>query len=230
MTERLLKADMVTASDANNPQPPSNAAKAAALAEILAARLCHDLAGLIGSLGGALELVAEDPEALAVAQASASALQARLRLLRSAFGPAEAALSRADLHALFALIALPRRVTVHLAVQNDAVAMTGPCARLLLILGMLGVEGLAGDGVLALEATGATEFVLSIAGPRAAWPSGLITYLTNPDCALDRATDQGPRGVLAPLAGLFADLACISVRPLLGGGDDMAPPLLISLR
>ena len=230
MPERLLKADMVTASDANNPQSPSNAARAAALAEILVARLCHDLAGLVGSLAGALELAAEDPEALAVAQSSAIALQARLRLLRTAFGPSETALSRADLHALFSMIALPRRVALHLAFPNDEVAMPGTFAQLLLVLGMLGVESLAGEGHLVLEAAGPGEFVLSISGPRAAWPSGLITYLTDPDSALASAPVQGPRGVLAPLAGLLAGLAGISVQALLGAHDEKPLPLLISER
>ena len=79
---------MVTAITPHNPQILRPAAK---LAEILAARLCHDLAGLTGSLGGALELAEEDAEALSVARDSALALHARLTLLRAAFGPADAA-------------------------------------------------------------------------------------------------------------------------------------------
>lgn len=71
------------------PQTPSTAANdALRLAELLAARLCHELAGPIGALAGTLELAIEDADgagfALALEQAAATA--ARLRLVRAAWG------------------------------------------------------------------------------------------------------------------------------------------------
>src|ERR1700676_5330061 len=61
------------------------------LLELMCARLCHDLGGLIGTVGNALEMVAEDigrdNEVLAFASSAAGALTQRLRLMRTAWGP-----------------------------------------------------------------------------------------------------------------------------------------------
>src|SRR5258708_27329678 len=58
-------------------------------AELLCARLCHDLSGLLGSLIGVLEIAREeqpDGETLAVAEETAIELGQRLKLLRAAWG------------------------------------------------------------------------------------------------------------------------------------------------
>jgi histidine phosphotransferase ChpT len=61
------------------------------LVELICARLCHDLGGLIGTVGNALDMVTEDAgqgnEVLAFASSAASALTQRLRLMRTAWGP-----------------------------------------------------------------------------------------------------------------------------------------------
>jgi len=64
------------------------------LAELLCARLCHDLAGAVGAVGAGAELLIEEgmqspmaEEALGLLSASASAMAARLRFLRAALGP-----------------------------------------------------------------------------------------------------------------------------------------------
>ena len=59
------------------------------LTELVCARLCHDLSGLLGSLVGTLELVteaSEDTEAASIVTATATALALRLKLLRAAWG------------------------------------------------------------------------------------------------------------------------------------------------
>lgn len=73
------------------------------LAELLCARLCHDLAGPIGAIGTGAELLTEEltterpageedapTEALRLLADSAAAATARLRFLRLALGPAPA--------------------------------------------------------------------------------------------------------------------------------------------
>jgi len=67
----------------------------AALAELLCARLCHDLAGAVGAVTAGAELLAEEGtaspmagEALELMAGSAASLAARLRFLRLAVGPA----------------------------------------------------------------------------------------------------------------------------------------------
>jgi len=59
------------------------------LAELLCARLCHDLGGLLGSLIGVLEIAREEhaeSETLALAEETAIELGQRLKLLRAAWG------------------------------------------------------------------------------------------------------------------------------------------------
>ncbi|MDR3522609.1 MAG: histidine phosphotransferase family protein [Acetobacteraceae bacterium] len=218
--------------DDHNQIPPSGPDYAVRLAHMLAARLCHDLAGAVGSLGGALELAAQDPdstqEALGVAQEASQALHDRLRLLRVAFGPAEQAVTRAELHPLLAALPRPRRVQIDLVLPADNVALPGPVSSLLLCLGMLGVECLAGEGTMALQQSGEKEFVLHLAGPRAAWPAGFAAHLATPVSALENAADQGPRGVLGPLVVLMAHSSGMKLRLLLGPQADFIPPLLIS--
>src|ERR1700679_75829 len=61
------------------------------LVELVCARLCHDLGGLIGTVGNAVDMVAEDiggdSEVAAFASSAAKALAQRLRLMRTAWGP-----------------------------------------------------------------------------------------------------------------------------------------------
>ena len=217
---------MVTAITPHNPQILRPAAK---LAEILAARLCHDLAGLTGSLGGALELAEEDAEALSVARDSALALHARLTLLRAAFGPADAAQTMGTLRHWVGLIAPPRRVRLALDWPNDTIPLPGPVARLLLVLCLLGVESLAGEGEMRLEARDAGQFSITLSGPRTAWPSALHAGLAAPETAIDLAETEGPRGLLAPLAVLMAGCAAVSLRLSSEGAAENAHRLLISI-
>ena len=59
------------------------------LAELLCARLCHDLSGPLGALIGVLEIAREeqpDSETLALAEETAVELTQRLKLLRAAWG------------------------------------------------------------------------------------------------------------------------------------------------
>ena len=59
------------------------------LAELLCARLCHDLSGPLGALIGVLEIAREeqpDSETLALAEDTAVELAQRLKLLRAAWG------------------------------------------------------------------------------------------------------------------------------------------------
>jgi len=64
------------------------------LAELLCARLCHDLAGTVGAVNAGAELLAEEgpssplaAEAVSLLADSAASMAARLRFLRLALGP-----------------------------------------------------------------------------------------------------------------------------------------------
>jgi len=61
------------------------------LAQLLATRLCHDLAGPVGAVAAGVELVGDDPslvdqETLSLIAASSAAASRKLKLLRTAFG------------------------------------------------------------------------------------------------------------------------------------------------
>ena len=202
------------------------------LVQTLSARLCHDLAGTIGSLGAALELAVQEgdgaAEALDVAQEAAQSLQDRLRLLRAAFGPADETIARAELHRLIQLVPHGKRVKLELEFPADNVRMPGAAGNLLLCLAMLAVESLSGEGSVVLEQSSPSAFVLQISGPRAGWPAGFAAALASPSVALEHAADQGPRGIIAPLATLMAASSGVSLRPLLGVPADQPPPLLVS--
>jgi len=58
------------------------------LTDLVAARMCHDLSGLLGSLLGMVELLAEEvgeTEAVSISTDTANALILRLKLLRAAW-------------------------------------------------------------------------------------------------------------------------------------------------
>ena len=74
------------------------------LAELLCARLCHDLAGPVGAVATGAELLAEEGgdsgEALDLLASSAAAASQRLRFFRLAFGPAAKPVAAGELREL----------------------------------------------------------------------------------------------------------------------------------
>jgi histidine phosphotransferase ChpT len=70
------------------------------LAQDLCARLCHDLAGPLGTIAGAVDMVADDPEAAELARDAANNLRARLQLWRAAIGAGTGPLTAVDVAAL----------------------------------------------------------------------------------------------------------------------------------
>jgi histidine phosphotransferase ChpT len=176
------------------------------LAELLATRLCHELAGVSGSLLGVLELAGEHPgtgnEAVALARETAQELIRRLHLLRAAWGVATSTMDRAQLQELLAGAPVGRRVQIDLSGLDQEASFPPPIARLLLNLALLGAESLCGEGRAALHGGPKVGIVTTIEGPRAAWPAALPEMLMDP-CSVWRNL-EGPRQVLAPLTALLA--------------------------
>ncbi len=218
------------AHDADRDQPHAPDDLALTLAGTLAERLCHDLAGGLGTLLGTLELACDDPamlpEALPLARQGASGLVRRLRLLRAAWGGGEAA-NTAQLRELAAGIPLGRRCTLSLEALPDAAEFTASQTQLLLNVLMLAVEALAGQGEVAARQIADGEIVIAIHGTRAAWPAGLATQLLDRNAALAHAI-TGPRHLQAPLTAMIAHHAGIRVTLLHGPQLEGAPPLLIA--
>lgn len=195
------------------------------LADALCARLCHDLSSPLGTLMGALEMVAEDPsaaeDAIPIASETAAAMVARLRLLRAAWAGDCGPLTVAQIAELAS--GLPTRIRVDLAALHDG-PFDGPMSRAVLNLLLLGTEALPRGGVLALATTARGDIVATVEGKGSAWPPGLAEALADPGAApLDN-----PRAVQPPVAAMLAHAAGarLSLMPTTLAPDTAAPLLL----
>lgn len=217
-------------------QPNTSASKAElpiALAEALATKLCHDLAGALGTLMGALEMAGEDAElqaeAIPLARDAAAVLAARLRLARLAWGSLADDLGAGDIKALAAGLPAGRRIRVDLSGLAPERRFAPDAARLLLNLLILGVESLSGIGELTAIDTPGGEIMLQISGPRAAWPTGFAAQLAEAGTALRSASDPSAREVQGLLTALIAHASGRRVSMLLGAQTSGAPPLIAML-
>lgn len=167
------------------------------LARHLAARLCHDLGGAVGTLAGMLDLATpEESEMLELARETGASLRARLRLYAAAWGGASEPLAADGLTELLAGAPSAGRVTF------DLDALTGtlpsPLVPLLLNAALLASEALPRGGQVLLAGDTAGLTVLPD-GQGAAWPAELLRLLADPDP--EPLLQAGPRHVLAPLFG-----------------------------
>lgn len=211
--------------------PRQPGAAGLSLAQNAAARLCHDLSGPIGGLLAAIELAGEDaamaPEALAAAGEAATALARRLRLLRAAWGPAGGPMSGVDMRTLLQGLAPARRVELRLEGFGESDRFAAPFARLVLNAVMVAVESLGGEGVASAAQAPGMGVLVTIAGPRAAWPVGLAGWLADAKAAAEGAAAAGPRALQAPLTALLAHAGGMSCGFLLPAGASTQPALLL---
>jgi histidine phosphotransferase ChpT len=190
------------------------------LAELVCARISHDLGGTIGTLAGALEL-AEDPavaeEALALAIQAATELRQRLELQRATWGPTGGVLDLAALRGLAEGLPHARRCTIDFSGLPDNTTFAAPFARVVLNLLLLAGDALNGGGTVTLTGSG-TDLIVAIAGPRAAWPAGLAGCLW--------AAIRDARSLQMPLTALFARAFGLRLSLLIPAGPGgPAPPL-----
>lgn len=130
------------------------------LAELLCARLCHDLAGPVGAVATGAELLTEEDdsiggEALALLETSAQAAGSRLRFLRQAFGagtaPVQAATVR-DLSRSYFDGPPPEMGGIRLAWSDGDVGAFAPTeAKLILNMLLLAQDGLPRGGVITVR-------------------------------------------------------------------------------
>jgi histidine phosphotransferase ChpT len=204
------------------------------LAELLCARLCHDLSGLLGSLTGVLEIAREEQaqsETLVVAEETAVELAQRLKLLRAAWGQDGEPMDLLQLQIFAESLSSSRRLRLDLA-GLDADSVFPPAAgRLILNVLLLAAESLPGGGIVALSGSPDSNVLVTIAGPRAAWPPGLGACLTDEAAAWAAATSE--RSLQGPLTALIARRNGIRLSMLMPGGagnDTALPPLLLSFQ
>jgi len=207
------------------------------LAELLAVRLCHDLSGPLGTLMGALELLAEDPETAAEAVPLAGDMSAmlgkRLRLLRAAWGKSAPELDVVGLHGLLEGLPAIHRLRFDFSGLDAAVSFAPAGSRVVLNVLLLAAECLPGGGVVGLAGNARGEVMATISGPRAGWPPGFAGLIADPDRAwevLSRTEGlDASRLMQGPLTALVAQAAGCRLAMLMAAGTETAPPLLLSL-
>jgi histidine phosphotransferase ChpT len=196
-----------------------------ALAEQLATRLCHDIAGLCGTLVGVLELAAEDPasvaEALPLAHEMATSLSARLRLMRAAWGPPGDPLDAGALRLLGNGLPGAPRLRLEVAAFASDYLLPPVLGRIVLNALLVGAEALPGGGTLSLSQQ-RDGLKVSIAGRRPGWPAALAELIEQPHRASTTLREAGPRKLQAPLLVLLAQAADIRLQLLQADGEAAA--------
>lgn len=178
------------------------------LAELMAARLCHDLVGPIGAVANGVELLGEgaepDPEVTSLIAASARQATRRLQWFRIAFGsgnalPASAIL--AETRRLASGLFDDGRATLEWATPDSAseAVATRPMAKLLLNLVLLGLESLPRGGKVSVQlhlGGGELAVVVTAGGTAARIPEDIQAALRS-DAVVGELT---PKSIPAYLA------------------------------
>lgn len=177
------------------------------LAELLCARICHDLSGPVGAAAAGAELFediapAPDPETMALVSGAASGAVARLKFFRAALGPAASTPQSS--------VVLTELIEAYLATQVSAAspglvlswpaaptALDGASARLLLNLVLLAKDALPRGGRIAIAQENALPRVT-------AWgePASLADEARQ--VLVEGRAPAGPRGAQAELARILA--------------------------
>ncbi len=204
------------------------------LAEMLCARLCHDLSSLLGSLIGVVEIAREEnpqSETLTLAEETAVQLGQRLKLLRAAWGRDEETLDLIRLQSFADSLSNSRRLRFDFGGLQPETIFSPPAAQLVLNILLLAAESLPIGGIVALSGSAASNLLVTIAGTRAAWPPGFATYLADERAAWTAVTTDA-RKMQAPLTALLAREHGFRLSLLMDagtrGGENAAPPLLLS--
>lgn len=192
------------------------------LAELVCARLTHDLSGPLATITAAVELLAlDDPEgrkeAMALAGEATAQLAARLRYLRAAWGAGSQDLSVAGIAAMAEGVLGGGRASLDVSRVAAPDQALGPLGRVLMNALLVAGEALPRGGTIVCAGDPATQLVIHPAGEGAAWPAGLAGLVARED-PLAAATAGGPRGVAAPMMMALARREGVAVSLLMGAG------------
>ncbi len=197
------------------------------LAELTCARLCHDLSGLLGTIGGALELATdgdqEVSEEIALAADAARELILRLRLYRAAWGGVGESLSLSALCDLMEGLPQARSVTLETQGLPPDTILPPAVGVLALNLLLLSGECLPRGGRILLAGTSGDLF-LRILGPNAAWPAGFAACIADETAAIGALSTA--RAIQMPLTALMAHGHGLRLSMLIGPTPAGTPPPL----
>jgi histidine phosphotransferase ChpT len=204
------------------------------LSRLVAARICHDLAGPLCGLDAALTEVGgetgDDPTALSLARDAALVLRQRLALFRAAWAGQAARLNHLELRDLAG--GLPNAPRLHLDFDDledvSFAAQAGPVVASALLLA---AESLPGGGTLAVAGRPDGAVVLTVDGPRAGWPVGLGAILADAQAARAAVAAltgvAGLRTMAGPMTAMLAHEAGARAGLLLAPRPERVPPLLL---
>lgn len=180
------------------------------LAELLCARICHDLSGPVGAAAAGAELFedmgeAPDPETLGLVAGAAAGAAQRLKFFRAALGPAASSPQ--------STIALGELIEAYLATQVSAAspgiklswpappgALDGASARLLLNLVLLAKDALPRGGRLRIDCADGLPSVIAHGEPASLLDDARQVLV-------EGRAPTGPRGAQAELARILAERA-----------------------
>lgn len=166
--------------------------QSARLAELIAARICHDLGSPVASITAILPQ-ATDPAAHEILVETTEELRARLRLFSAAFGSSDE-MAWEDLPALLRGAPMAHRVRFEL---DGGEAMLAPArVRLILSAALLAAEALPRGGVVRISEDGSGRVALLPEGRDAGWSATFLDLLAGG--SLEDAMAEGPRFALAP--------------------------------
>ncbi|WPB85680.1 histidine phosphotransferase family protein [Sediminicoccus rosea] len=187
------------------------------LAELMAARIFHDLGSPMASITAILPQ-ATDPAAHAILMETAGELRARMKLFSAAFGHGDD-LGWAELGLLLQGAPMAHRVRFEL--PGAAGLLSAGRVRLMLSLALLTAEALPRGGVvhIAEDSPGWVTFLPE--GRDAAWSPTLAELMAGGE--MEAALADGPRRVLAPWALAQAAAEGMELSFALGVGQAVAP-------
>jgi histidine phosphotransferase ChpT len=213
---------------AANGASAAEAGAALRLAEIIAARLCHDVSGPLSIIGTAAELSrleaeagnATAGEAMAMMREGADAIAARVRLQRAVFTASTTPLGADEITRLAGGVVGGGRAMLDLAGLAPGTVFDPASGRAVLAALMLAGEALKRGGTIACHGR-VDDVAFALAGTGAAWPPSLTAVLGGAD-ALETAIAGGSRELMGPMAVILAREAGYTPALLMGAG----PPLL----
>jgi histidine phosphotransferase ChpT len=150
----------------------------------------------------------------------------RLRLLNAAWGPDSQPISSDTMQSLAG--GLPADVTVDRAGLDANCMFPHPVGRIVLNLLLLAAESLPMGGTVRLAGS-ADDLFLQIAGPGAAWPTGMAVCAVDQAAAVAAITDAAMTGsdsVQMPLTTLLAHASGVRLSLLLSSSGRAEPAML----
>ncbi len=162
--------------------------KSLLVAELICARICDEIGGLVGPLKGSLELEpGQGGEAALKAMGSAleasGGLAGRIALFRGAWAETRAGISVRQLAHMTQALPRARRLRVDLTGLPVRANFPVPMSRMILNALLLAMDCLPRGGTVSLSAEHRSEVMVAIEGIHAAWPAGLARMLADPELA-----------------------------------------------